>query len=452
MNNLDPRNRPEMTPFPCLPAPSKPLAQAILLALLMGFSIASARAQAPAATAAPSGGEVTVNMNLITEGGENFVLMQDLLAAIQSFDPQASGNYDPGHQMLRIKAGGKQIDVLRQNYIVIDQKMEKSDRPLAVRQGRVLIPESTVRRIIAVLNMVVIDQTPTPAATATPARPALPTIPINALGSPTLPVVPISPTTKTTTAETPTTGPAIMTPIAPRLAPVLIVPSAPTRARTPATEGETPLQPPPSLAGSIGLSWSQLADLAHRQPPSRVTIVCDRTLAPIAQRIGADLHERVQVESSVVTVSGGQRAQDTLVGQVDNTQPQLVIDLMASRQASDRPDALNEYSIWVVNSSLWPRTAASDSVTQSFKIHEFQSMALGSLLRTELGRQFSDQTITYGLAPSYLLRRVNSPSSAVVVPLAGKQESVEPERVERIATAVSTAVVSYIHGMSRVGF
>lgn len=444
-----------MTPLPFLPAPPKPLAQAILIALLMGFSIASGRAQAPATGPAPSG-EVTVSMNLITEGGENFVLMQDLLAAIQSFDPQASGNYDPdpSQQMLRIKAGGKQIDVPRQYYLLIDQIKEKTDRPLAVRQGRVLVPESTVRRIVTVLNMVVIDQTPTPDATATPAKPVLPTIPINVLGSPTLPATPTAPTTKTTTrvpiATGPTTGPAIVMPVTPRQVPVLIVPSAPTRG-TPASDGETTLQPPPSFAGSIGLSWSQLADLAHRQPPSRVTIVCDRLLAPIAQRIGADLHERVQVECSIVTVSGGQRAQDTLVGQVDNTQPQLVIDLMASRQASDRPEAINEYSILVVNSSLWPRTTASDS-SQSFKIHEFQSMALGSLLRTEIGRQFSEQTIAYGLAPSYLLRRVNAPSAAMVIPLTSKQEAVEPERGERIATAVSTAVVSYIHGMSRVGF
>lgn len=443
-----------MTPFLRFPATLKPLVRPLLGALAMAVAVAPVRPQAPpAATAAPAGGEVTVNMTLITEGGETFVVMQDLLVAIKSFDPQADGNYDPTHQMLRLKAGGKQIDVLRQNYLVIDQKMENVDRGLAVRQGRVLIPESTVRRIVSVLNMVVIDQTPTPAATVAPPRPVLPTVPINAIGSPTLSATPLAPTTRTTTAVMPTTAPATAATVAPRQPPVLIVPSLPMRARTPAAEGEAPLQPPSALAGSIGLSWSQLADLAHRQPPSRVTIVCDRLLAPVAQRVATDLHERVQVDSSVVTVSGGQRAQDALVGQVDSSQPQLVVDLMVSQQASGRADAPGEIGIWVVNSSLWPPSAIpGDGAAQAFKAHEFQSMALGSLLRTEFGRQFSEQTISYGLAPSYLLRRVNSPSAAVLVSLAAKQDSVEPDRAERIAVAVSTAVVSYIHGMSRVGF
>lgn len=431
----------------------RPLTRAIVMIFLFAAAPAAIRGQTPAPT--PSG-EVTVNMNLISEGGESFVLMQDLLAAIKSFDASANGNFDPAHQMLRITAGGKKIDVLRQNYLVIDQKMEKAERGLAVRQGRVLIPESTVRRIVAVLNMVVIDQTPAPAATATPARPALPTIPINVIATPTATVTPAMPTTRTTVRVPPTdtlmTSTTIASPTTPRQPPVLMVPSAPTRTRAQLPEGETPLQPPQSLAGKIGLSWSQLADLAHRQPPSRITIVADRNLAPIAERIASDLHERVQVESTVVMASGGQRAADTLVGQVDTTRPELVVDLTASRHASEKREAINEYSIWVVNSSLWPRAAGVDSGMQPFKIHEFQSMALGSLLRTELGRQFSDQTITYGLAPSYLLRRVNAPSAAVVVPLTAKQDTIEPERVERVATAVSNAVVSYIHGMGRVGF
>ncbi|MCE5231096.1 hypothetical protein LLG95_16080 [bacterium] len=441
---------------------------AILLALFWAVLTIPAHAQTPA------GSTGTVTMTPISEGGQNYVVMQDFLAAIQHFDPQASGTYDPGQQMLRLRAGGKQIDILRGPNIVVDRRLESADRGLILRQGKVLIPEPTVIRVFGLLNVDVSRDgkgaaaTPAPPAAIPPqARPSLPTVPINALGATTLAVTPTVKPTTSTAARTPapalpaasapttsTTAAPVVPTVQPRQ-PVMMMPSQPHSARRDQPSGaEAPLQPPPALAGKIGLSWSQLADLAHRQPPSRVTIVCDRLLEPVAQQVGKDLDERVQVQSSIVIVPGGQRAQDALVAQVGNQQPELVIDLMASRQASEKAGDVNEYSIWVVNSSLWPdrKSAGSDPAAQRYGLHEFQSLALGSLLRTELGRQFSDQTITYGLAPSYLLRRVNAPSAAMLIPIAKKADSVEPERSERISTAVSNAVVAYIQGMGQVGF
>ncbi|MEN6627981.1 MAG: hypothetical protein ABFD69_17280 [Candidatus Sumerlaeia bacterium] len=446
-----------------------PTALTRILMLLAAVILAARFAAAQTAAPTPSG-EVT--MTLISEAGEHYLLMQDFLRVVQHFDPQARGGYDSRSQSVRINAGGKQFDILgRQPAIVIDGRMSGVDRQLTLREGRVLVPEATVRKVLTALNIEVsgegqkapasvpaapapVAATPTP--TPAPAVPALPDIPTGVLNRPT-------PTPSPTPTAAPTAAPAIAEPTPePTVAPAppdearrtVIVPSRPEprQKKSPSNGDEAVLQPPQALAGTVGLSWAQLSDLAHRQPPSRITIVCDRALEPIAQKIGQELEERIQLESSVLIAPNGQRAQDSLVTQVYGQSPQLVIDVMATRPASQKADDPKSYAIWVVNSALWPERQSGEPVAQRFAQHEFQSLALGSLLRTELGRQFPDQTIAYELAPSYLLRRVDAPSAAVVVPMGARQETPDPEDAGRVASAVASAVIAYVHGMSRVGF
>lgn len=71
-------------------------------------------------------------------------------------------------------------------------------------------------------------------------------------------------------------------------------------------------------------------------------------------------------------------------------------------------------------------------------------MALGSLLREKLGQQFPNQEITYELAPSYLMRRLDAPAATVLVPGEGRDE-----RTQRLADAAAAAIAAYVRGMSR---
>lgn len=434
------------------------------LAALLAALAAPVMAQTPAPSAQP--GEITITLH--NEGGEQVMLMQDFLRVVQTFFPQARGGYDPRSQIMRIEAGGKQFDVLvKQKGMAVNGRYESLDSPLKLREGRVLVPGSTVKRILTSLNIDVTgDQktqpTPFPAITQTPALtpaspqvPSLPSVPILSRPSPTPSPTPApAATPEANVTETTATTEPVATPAATPRRPVMIqLPSRPEQRRKPSEEGsEEALQPPQALAGTIGLSWAQLADLAHRQAPSRITIVCDGLLEPVAQQIAQGLGERIQIESNVLIAANGQRADDTLVAQVQSQQPQLVLDLIAARQAADKPEALNNYSIWVVNSALWPEHQTVDPALARYATHEFQSLALGSLLRTKVGEQFPDQAISYELSPSYLLRRVDAPSAAMLVPLGRKAETLEPERAGRIASSVESAVVAYIHGMSQVGF
>ena len=206
------------------------------------------------------------------------------------------------------------------------------------------------------------------------------------------------------------------------------------------------------MAGSIGLSWAQLADLAHRRPPSRVLIVADRELERAAQVVADGLRSE-GLEAEVIVPPLRARAGSGLVEQVTTRRPDLVVDLMAAANAEAAEQSEGALSIWVVNSALWPQdqgpAATALEGPRVYRRHEFQSLALGSLLRTHVGDLFKEAPVTYELAPLYLLRRVDAPAAAVHVPT---EAATDAEQSERVGQAVLAGVADYIRGMARVQF
>jgi hypothetical protein len=228
-------------------------------------------------------------------------------------------------------------------------------------------------------------------------------------------------------------------------------------ANKPATAGEEPpLEPPAALAGKIGLGWGQLADIAHRTPPRRITLVCDGVQESLAQQLSQKLQRTVGAEVTVLLASSAKRNDPTLLSHVLDSRPDLFLDLLACPPPQSAGQDTETFTVWVVHEALWPQDRESGRESRApqlqYRRHQFQSLALGSLLRTELGRQFRDQTVLYELAPAYLLRRVGAPSAAVLVPAEGSGSSVEADQSKRLANAIANAITTYVHGMQRVQF
>src|SRR5690606_6854637 len=118
-------------------------------------------------------------------------------------------------------------------------------------------------------------------------------------------------------------------------------PGAPARA----------LQPPPSLAGKIGLSWGQLADVAHRQPPREVTLVYDQALAAAAQLAQTKLADGSGLNVTLVEAPSPRRDSEGVIGPALGSAPQLLVDLMLLPADSDG----QEFHVWTVHDALWPQ-------------------------------------------------------------------------------------------------
>ena len=217
----------------------------------------------------------------------------------------------------------------------------------------------------------------------------------------------------------------------------------------------TAIEAPTVLAGRIGLTWGQLADLNHRQPPRRITLVCDTPLEPVVRAIDANLRTDLDVEVTIVIAPGARRDSEGLLSNVVLSQPDLLVDLLAvPPEAETETEQEQPYYVWVVHEALWPQDRKLEGeargMAQNYRRHQFQSLALGSRLRTELGQEFSGRVIFYELAPSYLLRRTDAPSAEVLIPRASGQAASNVD--DRLARAIAGAIRTYIHGMEAVRF
>jgi hypothetical protein len=196
-----------------------------------------------------------------------------------------------------------------------------------------------------------------------------------------------------------------------------------------------------------------LADLNHRQPPRRITLVCDRSLEPLAHGLESDLRLNLDVEISVVVAPMARRDSDSLLSSAVLSKPDLLVDLLAV-PAEVETEQDQPFYVWVVHEALWPQDRKLEGgmrgMAQNYRRHQFQSLALGSRLRTELGQEFSGRMIFYELAPSYLLRRTDAPSAAVLIPR--KADEAASSVDDRIARAIAGAIRTYIRGMEAVRF
>lgn len=422
---------------------------------------------APAQAAPAPEAQESYTLNIYNEGGGKAVLMQDLIDLIHRLSPGAEVKWDLAGGILLIETTSQHIQVLsRAAAVIINGQQSAVSRPVLVRQEGVYIPVDTVRKVFDALGVSfdIQDDTtpaepqatpsPTPAApTPAPAVPAVPGVPLNRTAPTPLPTAAPTPTLK------PSPTPAVAAPATSGSQALAMAPAVPkimpsykdkAQAQGGATAGDqTPLQPPGEMAGRIGLTWSQLSDAAHRTPPQRITIVHDTEFRTLGDMISEKLAQALGIEVNLVAVNNSRRDSDGLVSRVAGTNPGLVIDLENSPQPG-KSDEGGTFVVWTVHDALWPadretgKGAATD--TTRYRRHEFQSMALGSLLRTYIGKQFDNRTVVYELSPSYLMRRLDAPSATVLIP--GEDGR---EQNPRLAEAVSNAVANYVQGMMRFG-
>jgi hypothetical protein len=246
----------------------------------------------------------------------------------------------------------------------------------------------------------------------------------------------------------------------PTKAPTVVLPSLPDIPKPvkPTGNQNLTLQPPKVLAGRIGLSWGQLADWLHRQPPRNITIIHDPETAAIADLIKDLALQSVDYFTRQVEIKDGGRSRFSVLRDIQSTDPELCIDLINMSIPADSRVSHETFRVWVVHEALWPQdTQPRDEMASDTKVyrnHQYQALALGSLIRSELGQQFPDQLISYELAPSWLLRRLNAPSAGILIPsVAGESSGEKRDSADlRIATAIHSALTAYVRGMEKVQF
>ena len=457
-----------------------------MLALLLTGWAKPGLGQTPPEESMDQANEPALTLYPRREAGGMVVGMQDFFRLINNLYSDASGRWDPISGIMRIEAAGHQFDALsRRSMVVLDGKLREVPRPLMLRQGQVLIPLETVQVLLKELGIHFEYQAADPDIPL-PKTEIFPTIPpiddqITTQSSAEMPRIPVNlfdPVEMDRTvgeidpdiqndalnvglaapvpmdeieSSTPTRTEAVVPPV------VLSteVESSPPEATD--TEEALTLQPPRSLAGRIGLTWEQLADLAHRQPPRRITVVCDQLFKPAGELLNEKLQRGRFLEVTQISTPVPRRDQGTLLAEVLASRPQLLVDLMVNPIPTREDAPPHPIMVWVVNEALWPQdrqaSTAGDSILQSYRKHQFQSMALGSLLRNEFGRRFPDRLIQYELAPAYLLRRVDAPAAALLIPIgSGSETVVDPDRQEMIARALYEVLVHYLEEMERVKF
>jgi hypothetical protein len=447
---------------------------------LMVCAPAPAQAQAPADAAPSTVPSQSFNLNLVDAPGGVVVDMVDLVRMLETIYPGARSRWDAQRGMVRLEVANRRFDVLAgHKMLIVDGKILGVPRPLSVVQGRIYFPVETIQAILQSLNLDFELQAgvTTPAATATADEPA-PGIAA---------VPPLIDGTEPGGDQTPKTAPPAV--VAPRTpspfdaatpAPLAEATSAfqpldATLDTTPAAGANTPsinlsvliserplaapqatpaptsigLQPPSGLSPRIGLGWRNLADAGHRIPPERITLVCDPALQSVADGVAERLNRHLFYRAQVIVAPSRRRDQEKLQREVADSATELLVDLMAIPNGDADPNT--PLFVWVAHEALWPDDRAGEAaagIEGQYRPHQFQSLALGSLLRGRLGGHFPDRLVIYEMSPALLLRRTAAPSAGVLIPTAqaGGQARL-PLDAEQLADAVAEAVSDYAEGL-----
>lgn len=390
----------------------------------------SARRFEPTPAAKPE--EESPSLEVQSEPDGSYVTFAELLRVIRDVDPEAQARWDGLLGVFRIDALGRNLQALsNQPVLVIDGKTISVEKPIRVKSGIALVPVESVNEIFRALEFEFVlpeeprAVAPQPAEAAAGERPAEDA---NASAG---------------------TGPMDDDPLSRR------------RPRPSMLSAEESLLPDvgktamaqldiPQVGTSVaGLTWDELTDYAHPRAPRRMTIVYDAGFESLARLFGA-LAQRVgDMEISLVGVQG-RRDDRRLLSQVAQSRPEVLIDLISSPPAGGEGSGRN-FEVWTVHEALWISPGKSGSESEArpmqdlYATHQFHNLALGSVIRTELARGFPDGTVRHELAPCYLLRRIDAPSAAVVVPeefsRAGEQAT------EKIARALAGGFAGYYMGV-----
>lgn len=364
----------------------------------------------PPATAAS---EPDLSLEIRNEPDGAYVTFTELLRIVRQIHPDARANWDGMLGVFRMDAAGHSLQALSERPIlVVDGRTLAMNRPLRVRDGVALVPAGTVNEIFRALEFDF--QLPVSLGTGE-ARPAA--------GAP----APDADSPGNRAAP----DPSLLAPEDSLLNDVA-APSIP------------PIDLPQIGESIVGLSWAELTDYAHPREPRRMTIVFDEPFAALA-RLVADLSRRAgQLEVELVEV-GGRRDDPALVAQIARSQPEVLLDLILLPGEKDR-----RFQIWTVHQALWaPRAPGAGpearSIQELYSPHQFHNLALGAMLRSEFARGFPDGNVRLELSPCYLLRRVDAPSAAILIP--EKLALGDERELERIARAVGGGFAGYTMGL-----
>ena len=410
-----------------------------------------ALAQTPPASRPTPGADAGSSLNLTNEGNGWYAQMKDLFRFLDSRFAGAQAGWDPVRGIIRIQARGRRVDILaRGASVILDGRLQAVPKPVLMKQDKVFIPAETVQIVLKHLGMdseinVGASQ---PVATATPVAAATPIVISDAQAPTTGPAVALPPIQPAVVLP-PT--PARVEPELPSTPSLLKSLPAPTPLATPAAteqaEAASPRGAASSPAGRIGLSWAQLADANHRLPPKRLTLVCDGSLEPVARDAARQIQNATSLVVTVVLAPSQRRDQELLLARAAQERPDLLVDLMASPGADGQ--ASQPLRVWIANDALWPEDRqAEDSASpgNAYRRHQFQSLALGSQLQTELASAFSDR-VPIEMAPSLLLRRTDAPAAAILVPAWASASSGTEGSGQALAKAIATGVRAYQRGM-----
>lgn len=398
------------------PRPARWIAAACLA--LAAFLPAPAPAQNAPATP-PSGGGEEVNFTILREPDGEYVAHTDFLEVLRRADASAGSSWQNVQGVLRLTVSGHEFQIFEKRPVLImDGQQQVMPRALRVKRGAILLPLESVNAIFKAVGIEI--QGMTPPAAATPANVAAP---VDATASPaTVPAVS-----------------GVASPPGPMSTPGSLF-ASPVTNPTPLPALETPSVGP----GNKGITWADLVDPRHQNPPRKITLVADAELARLSDRLKAMLDSGLQVQTSVVEARS-RRGGALLVERVRGTQPELVVDLMLGPDEGSDAFTRGSLEVWSVHEALWPANynQMSDPIN-SYLPHQFHNLALGSMLRGELSRSFPAYEVKFELSPSYLLRRVDAPSVAVVIPPSVFGRGQE---VDYIARSIAAAVMNYYNGV-----
>lgn len=365
------------------------------------------------------------------EAGSYYILMQDLFTMVDSLFADSYAAWNPVDGRMELSADGHSFQVLAgEPALIIDGARQAVEQSILVRSDRVLVPKTTVDRILALLEVEYVVPAPEPGRAV-----EAPAIPAGLLDS------------ALTAAARPQSA---------------LLPAVRLSATTPTADAgarPTILSAPEGWHEAASLTWGQLADLRHRQPPAIILLICNSRMEPATRQVRDRLRSDPRIRQvMVLTVDEPRRDQPGLVRQANARRPELVIDLngyVAAERADPTPEPVR---VWVVGDVIWPGSrlgerSAAIRPEDAYRAHQFHGWALGSLLHSELTRRLPDRSSSFEFAPSWLLRRLDAPAVALLVPLEPGEQPLEPGPMrEQLVWAVSQAVTRYLDGMERVAF
>lgn len=358
-------------------------------------------------------GDEDLSLEIQNEPDGPYVTFTELLRVIRQVDPGAQARWDGLLGVFRIESSGHSLQVLsNQPVLVVDGRTVPVTRPIRVRGGIALIPASSINAILEALEFDF----------------ALP----ESLGGPALGAASsAAPAREETGTPQRRPRPGMLS------SDDALIPELGGGAMA-------QLDIPEVDASVAGLTWAELTDYAHPRAPRRMTIVYDSAFHSLADALGRVARRTGLSEVSLLSVES-RRDDPAFITRVAQSRPEILLDLMSSGAGDER-----KFEVWTVHEALWSAPKREEEnrarlMHELYVVHQFHNLALGSVLRAELARSFPDGTVRHELSPCYLLRRVDAPSAAVVIP----EELAEGKdrELELVARAIAGGFAGYYRGV-----